>query len=130
MREYVATRRLWRIAVLTAAGAIGAASHAEAALYYWSDFDSGFSQPAPTVTQRRQKPRLRHGKKLAAPEKESAKPQGPLIIAISIQSEPEDLRRQRLLRGNSDFHRHARASDADGRVQRHPETQAAPLQHL
>src|SRR5712671_872099 len=90
VREYgasVATRWLGRIAVLTAAGAIGASSQAEAALYYWSDFDSGFSQPSPTVTQRRQKPRLRHGKKIAAPQKEAAKPQGPLIIAISIQNQ-------------------------------------------
>ena len=87
VREYgasVATRRLWRVAVLAAAGAIGASSYAEAALY-WSDFDSGFSQPWPTVTQRRQKPRLRQAKKIAAPQKEAGKPQGPLIIAISIQ---------------------------------------------
>jgi len=90
VREYGAsgaTRWLGRIAVLTAAGAIGASSPAEAALYYWSDFDSGFSQPPPTVTQRRQKPRLHHGKKLAAPQKEAGKPLGPLIIAISIQKQ-------------------------------------------
>jgi len=89
VREYgasVATRRLWRVAVLAAAGAIGASSYAEAALY-WSDFDSGFSQPWPTVTQRRQKPRLRQAKKIAAPQKEAGKPQGPLIIAISIQKQ-------------------------------------------
>ncbi len=89
VREYgasVATRRLWRVAVLAAAGAIGACSQAEAALY-WSDFDSGFSQPWPTVTQRRQKPRHRQGKKIAAPQKEAGKPQGPLIIAISIQKQ-------------------------------------------
>jgi lipoprotein-anchoring transpeptidase ErfK/SrfK len=89
VREYsasVATRRLWRVAVLAAAGAIGASSQAEATLY-WSDFDSGFSQPWPTVTQRRQKPRLRQAKKIAAPQKEAGKPQGPLIIAISIQKQ-------------------------------------------
>jgi lipoprotein-anchoring transpeptidase ErfK/SrfK len=89
VREYgasVATRRLWRVAVLAAAGAIGASSQAEAALF-WSDFDSGFSQPSPMVTQRRQKPRLRQGKKIAAPQKEAGKPQGPLIIAISIQKQ-------------------------------------------
>ena len=88
VREYgacVATRRLWRIAVLTAAGAIGASSQAEAALYYWSDFDSGFSRPWPT--QRRQKPRRHQGKKIEASDKQSAKPQGPLIIAISIQKQ-------------------------------------------
>ena len=89
VREYgasVATRRLWRVAVLAAAGAIGASPQAEAALY-WSDFDSGFSQPWPMVTQRRQKPRLRQAKKIAAPQKEAGKPQGPLIIAISIQKQ-------------------------------------------
>ena len=89
VRKYgasVASRRFWRVAVLAAAGAIGASSQAEAALY-WSDFDSGFSQPWPTVTQRRQKPRVRQGKKIAAPQKEAGKPQGPLIIAISIQKQ-------------------------------------------
>ena len=89
VRKYgasVASRRLWRVAVLAAAAAIAASSPAEAALY-WSDFDSGFSQPWPTVTQRRQKPRLRQGKKIAAPQKEAGKPQGPLIIAISIQKQ-------------------------------------------
>ena len=74
--------RLWRIAVLTAAGAIGSAPRAEAALYYWSDSDPGYSRPGPVVPQRRQKPRHRQAKKIE--EKESAKPQGPLIIAISI----------------------------------------------
>ena len=89
VRKYgasVASRRLWRVAVLAAAAAIAASSPAEAALY-WSDFDSGFSQPWPTATQRRQKPRLRQGKKIAAPQKEAGKPQGPLIIAISIQKQ-------------------------------------------
>jgi lipoprotein-anchoring transpeptidase ErfK/SrfK len=89
VREYVAsvaTRRLWRIAVLTAVGAIGAVQHAEAALYYWSDSDPGFSQPGPPVAQRRQA-RRRQGKKLEASLKQAAKPQGPLIIAISIQQQ-------------------------------------------
>ena len=87
MREYVATRRLWRIAVLTAAAAIGAASHAEAALYYWSDSDPGFSQPGPPAPLRRQQARRRQGKKVEASLKQAAKPQGPLIIAISIQNQ-------------------------------------------
>src|SRR6202158_1925515 len=87
VREYVATRRLWRIAVLTAAAAIGAASDAEAALYYWADFDPGFSQPGPPVPLRRQHARRRQGKKVEASLKQAAKPQGPLIIAISIQKQ-------------------------------------------
>jgi lipoprotein-anchoring transpeptidase ErfK/SrfK len=82
-----ATGRLWRIAVLTAAGAVGATSQAEAALYYWSDSDSGYSRPGHQAPQRRQKPGHHQAKKIDAPEKESAKPQGPLIIAISIDKQ-------------------------------------------
>jgi hypothetical protein len=73
--------------VLAAVGAIGTASHADAALYYWSDSDPGFSQPEPMVPQRRQKSRHRQEKKINAPVKESAKPQGPLVIAISIEKQ-------------------------------------------
>ena len=75
--------RLWRVAVVTAAGTIGTASYAQAALHYWSESDGGFSRPAPPVQQRRPGPR-RQAKKIEVPEKESSKPQGPLIIAISI----------------------------------------------
>jgi len=80
------TGRLWRIVVLAAAGAVGSVSQAEAALYYWSDSDAGYYRPE--SAQRRQKPRHHQaGKKIQAPEKESAKPQGPLIIAISIEKQ-------------------------------------------
>jgi hypothetical protein len=79
-----AAGKFWRIAVLTAAGAIGSASHAEAALHYWSDFDPGYYRPELIVPQQRQKARHRQTKKTRVPENESAKPQGPLIIAISI----------------------------------------------
>jgi lipoprotein-anchoring transpeptidase ErfK/SrfK len=73
---------------LTAAGAIGAASQAEAALYYWSNYyDPGYYQPGPTFPQRRQKARRRQAKKTEAPAKETVKPRGPLIIAISIEKQ-------------------------------------------
>ena len=80
----VGTSRLWRIALLTLAGAAGTASEADAAVY-WSGFDPSYYyyQPAPTI-QRRARVR-RQVKKLEASEKESTKPQGPLIIAISIE---------------------------------------------
>ena len=74
--------QLWRIAVLTAAGAIGATAPAEAALYYWSDSDTGYYRPGPTA---RHMPHRHQVKKIASPAKESAKPQGPVIIAISIE---------------------------------------------
>ena len=83
----VGTSRLWRIALLTLAGATGAASEADAAVY-WSGYDPSYYyfQPAPTI-QRRPRVRRYQAKKIEAPEKESTKPQGPLIIAISIEKQ-------------------------------------------
>src|SRR6266702_7259852 len=84
----IGTGRLWRIALLTLASVIGAASEADAAVYYWSGYDpSYYYQPAPTFPQRRPRVRRYQAKKIEAPEKESTKPQGPLIIAISIEKQ-------------------------------------------
>ncbi|WP_291575548.1 L,D-transpeptidase family protein [Bradyrhizobium sp.] len=78
-------KSLWRIAVLAAAGVIGGTSYAEAAVA-WSDSDAGFSRPTP---QRRHRAHRHSARKIDATvkEKESAKPQGPLIIAISIDKQ-------------------------------------------
>jgi lipoprotein-anchoring transpeptidase ErfK/SrfK len=82
----LASQRFWRMAILTAAGTIGATSHADAALYYWQDSEPGFSRPAPAP--QRQLVRKHSGSKTEAAEKETgAKPQGPLIIAISIDQQ-------------------------------------------
>jgi lipoprotein-anchoring transpeptidase ErfK/SrfK len=83
-RDTVVAERLWRLAILTAAGAIGVASQAESATFYWQNSDPGFSQPAPTIPLRRLRPRVHPAKKTALGEKEASKPQGPLIISISI----------------------------------------------
>src|SRR5258705_208342 len=82
------TGRLWRIALLTLAGATGTACEADAAVYYWSGYDPSYYyyQP-PTALQRRPRVRRYQAKKMEAPEKESTKPQGPLIIAISIEKQ-------------------------------------------
>src|SRR6266446_1393602 len=82
------TGRLWRIALLTLAGAAGTACEADAAVYYWSGYDPSYYyyQP-PTALQRRPRVRRYQAKKIEAPEKESTKPQGPLIIAISIEKQ-------------------------------------------
>jgi lipoprotein-anchoring transpeptidase ErfK/SrfK len=80
----VVAERLWRVAILTAAGAIGLTSQAEAAIYYWQNSDPGLSRPVLTVPQRRQRTRPLAAKKTGIAEKETAKPQGPLIISISI----------------------------------------------
>ena len=84
----VGTGRLWRFALLTLAAAIGTASEADAAVYYWSGYDPSYYyyQPAPTIQRRPRVPRYQ-AKKIEAPEKESTKPQGPLIIAISIEKQ-------------------------------------------
>lgn len=81
--------RLWQVAILTAAGAIGTASQAEAAFYYWSDYSDGsYSRQEGRIEEPRQKPHKRGAaaaKKGIVAEKEAgAKPQGPLVIVVSI----------------------------------------------
>jgi lipoprotein-anchoring transpeptidase ErfK/SrfK len=76
----------WQIAMLTAAASIGAASQADAALLYYQDSDSGYYRPSPSAQPKRQRNGRKHaaGKKEATEKETGAKPQGPLIIAISI----------------------------------------------
>jgi lipoprotein-anchoring transpeptidase ErfK/SrfK len=82
--------RLWQVAILTAAGAFGTISQADAAFYYWPDYSNGaygLQERRPEAP--RQKPQKRGtaaGKKDAVVEKEAgAKPQGPLVIVVSIE---------------------------------------------
>lgn len=82
--------RLWQVAILTAAGAIGTTSQADAAFYYWTDYSDGsyYARQEPHPEIPRQKPQ-KHGtsgkKKEAVAEKEAGtKPQGPLVIVVSI----------------------------------------------
>ncbi len=85
----IATGRFWPVAVLTTAGAVGLATGlatpAEASRYYWSNYEPGYyqSRPAP-VQPRQQRARPRKAKKVIETPKDSVKPTGPLIIAISI----------------------------------------------
>ena len=79
----ISSNRLWQIIALTVAGTIGLATHADAAVI-WSDDDGGYSRPAPVAPPRVQRPHRRQAKPVEAAAKEVAKPQGPLIIAISI----------------------------------------------
>lgn len=83
----VATTRLWRLAILTAAGAIGTTTHAEAALYYWPDYSDGsyFYRQQPPIQRPRPHRRGTAPAKKEVVEKETgAKPQGPLVISVSI----------------------------------------------
>ena len=84
-----ATVRLCQLAILTAAGAIGTTSEAEAALYYWQDYSDGsyYARQQQRPPMERAKPRKpgAASKKKDVPEKDAgAKPQGPLVIAVSI----------------------------------------------
>lgn len=90
-RFAAASARLWQFAVLTAASAIGTTSQAEAAFYYTPDYSDGsyYSRPVRRPDVPQQKPQKRglaaKSKKEARVEKESgAKPQGPLVIVVSI----------------------------------------------
>jgi lipoprotein-anchoring transpeptidase ErfK/SrfK len=89
-RFAAAPARLWQFAILTAAGAIGTTSQAEAAFYYTPDYSgtSYYYQQERHSDEARQKPQKRGSataKKGTVVEKESgAKPQGPLIIVVSI----------------------------------------------
>jgi lipoprotein-anchoring transpeptidase ErfK/SrfK len=77
----------WRIAVLAAMGIVGAASPAEAApSMFWPDYYEPYLPP------RAAPPRVRKSTKKPVPTnedvaKDSRKPQGPLIIAISIEDQ-------------------------------------------
>jgi hypothetical protein len=80
--------RLWQVAILAAAGAIGTASQADAAFYYWTDYSDGsYGRQERHLDVPRQKPQKRGavGKKDLVAEKEAGtKPQGPLVIVVSI----------------------------------------------
>jgi hypothetical protein len=84
-----APARLWRLAILTAACAVGTATSAEAALYYWPDYSDGsyyYRQQQPPM--QRPKPHKRGaapGKKGVVEKETGAKPQGPLVIVVSIE---------------------------------------------
>jgi lipoprotein-anchoring transpeptidase ErfK/SrfK len=83
-----ATERFWQIAILTVVGALGTTSPAKATLYYWQYSDPGYYRPDPQMQPPRQKARRHSAKKDAVAKKETgAKPQGPLIISVSISKQ-------------------------------------------
>ncbi len=83
----VVSGRFWCVAVLTAVSAIGVAPRASAALYYVQDAQSGFYHPVPFAQPHRQKLRQHPSKKDALEKEAGGKPQGPLVIAVSISKQ-------------------------------------------
>jgi lipoprotein-anchoring transpeptidase ErfK/SrfK len=89
-RFAAAPARLWQVAILTVAGAIGTASQADAAFYYWTDYSDGSYASRrdrhPEVPRQKPQKRGAAGKKDIVAEKEvGTKPQGPLVIVVSIE---------------------------------------------
>mgnify|MGYP003694326581 CR=1 FL=1 len=66
----------------------GCRSQADAAaLFYWQDSDPSYYRPAPMAQPRKPKARRPSAKTEAAIKETNAKPQGPLIIAVSIDQQ-------------------------------------------
>jgi hypothetical protein len=82
-----ANGRIFCITVLAAGLVIGASSRAHSALYYWTDGEPGYDRPRVKHSQRQHTSRHGQTEKTEKVEREQAKPQGPLIIAISINQQ-------------------------------------------
>jgi len=83
-----ANGRFWQFAILTAAGTIGASSNADAALFYWNRDSAYYGDVEPMPQPARPKPKRNLVKKNPAIEKEAGtRPQGPLIISVSIDQQ-------------------------------------------
>jgi lipoprotein-anchoring transpeptidase ErfK/SrfK len=77
--------RFYCAAIITASIAAGVASQASAAgFFYWNDSEPAIVRPE---LQHRQKPRRKLDKAAKAAAKEAAKPQGPLIVAVSTNKQ-------------------------------------------
>jgi len=83
----VSRQRFWQIAILTGACTIAAAPRADAALFYWQDSDPSYYRPVFPAQPRKQKIRRPAAKTEAAHKETSAKPHGPLIIAVSVEQQ-------------------------------------------
>lgn len=87
-RFAAAPARLWQFAVLTAAGAIGTTSQAEAAFYYTPDYSDGsyYSRPVrhPDVPPQKRGSAAKNKNEARGEKETGAKPQGPLVIVVSI----------------------------------------------
>src|SRR3569833_708713 len=79
--------RFYYAAVVTASITVGMASEASAATYYWSDSEPVIVSPDRTAPPRRTKPRHTEDTATKAIEKQPAKPQGPLILAVSVNKQ-------------------------------------------
>jgi lipoprotein-anchoring transpeptidase ErfK/SrfK len=85
----IATPRIWKVAVLTAAGAIGTPSRSDAALYYYNNSGPGYyyQQDVPPPPRPQRARRAAPKKKDVVVKDTTVHPQMPLVIAVSIQKQ-------------------------------------------
>ena len=83
----ISKQRFWQMAMLTAAGTLVATPQADAAtMFYWQDPIPATTGPHRWRSRASRKPAsLRKGR--SAVKETNAKPQGPLIIAVSIEQQ-------------------------------------------
>jgi hypothetical protein len=74
------------LAALSAAILAGATSRAQAALYYWTEGEPAHYWPSARHPHQH-KPPHKQTRKSEKPQREASKPQGPLVIAISINEQ-------------------------------------------
>ena len=83
----IPSARFWQVAILTGACTIAAAPQANAALFYWQDSDPSYYRPVPRAAAQAEGPPARPPRPRPRDKETSAKPHGPLIIAISIEQQ-------------------------------------------
>jgi len=122
----VVSGRFWCVAILTATGAIGTTSRADAALYGWQDSEPDFTFP--------HRPRVRIGKKygLHSGKKAAAEKEPPPSLRDRWSSRSRSAGNRSKSTTPNGFFAEAPVSTGmpghsttHGRVQRHPEAQAA-----
>lgn len=82
-----ANGRFWQFAILTAAGTVAASSQADAALFYWNRDSAYYGDVEPMPPRPRPKPKRNTVKNPAIEKEAGRKPQGPLIISVSIDQQ-------------------------------------------
>jgi hypothetical protein len=79
--------RLYCALTVTASIAVGMTSQTSAAGYYWNGSESGIVSPDRPAPPRHQKARHNQDKAVKAADNGNAKPQGPLILAVSVNKQ-------------------------------------------
>ena len=83
----IAGQKFWRVAVVATAGAIGTISRADAAYYYYPDSDPSYYRPVYEPRRPVVRRQAKKEKAVVAAKETAAKPQGALVIDVSINKQ-------------------------------------------